>query len=85
MKLYYFNPNDYGQEWFVMAQSKQDAIFYLLKYLTQKSLDDGETEDDDFYNEYLNAFKSALNTGDLPYKYTIEECEEGKVIQSEIS
>lgn len=26
MRLYHFNPNTYGQQWFVMAASREDAI-----------------------------------------------------------
>jgi hypothetical protein len=33
MKLYYFNPNDYGIEYFVMADSEENAIKSLNKHL----------------------------------------------------
>jgi len=36
MKLYHFNHNGYGEEFYVMAENKIDAHKYLLKYLQEK-------------------------------------------------
>lgn len=36
MKMYYYNPNGYGAEFFVMAENKTKAHEYLLKYLKNK-------------------------------------------------
>lgn len=33
MKLYHFNPNNYGQEYFVMSDSEQSAIVSLNNFL----------------------------------------------------
>jgi len=83
MKLYYFNPNNYGQQYFVCAESKQDAIDYLLKYLKKKSLDENECYRE-IYNETFECFKKAYVDKSIELEYTIEEHDVGDVVQTEI-
>ncbi len=30
MKMYHLNPNDYGQSYFVLANSKEEALEYII-------------------------------------------------------
>jgi len=82
MKLFYFNPNTYGGEFFVMSKSKESALENLKKYLKEESVKEGENED--WYKEEYGYWKDATMDS-LPFKYTIEEYEEGKIIESEIA
>jgi hypothetical protein len=36
MKLYYLNPNDYGNEYFVMSDSKENAIDAIVNHMKKK-------------------------------------------------
>lgn len=83
MKLYHFNPNSYGPEWFVMSDSEENAIKSLNKHLL------------DEYNK--NSFN--VNNDDVPLQwgddyfkpyfdrkgYTIDVYEENQIIESEIA
>lgn len=84
MKLYYFNPNDYGQEAFVLAENKEKAKEYLLKQklppkITKAMYDYPEYDASLFHNEMID---DMVNLKD---KYTLEEHGVGEVIFSEIS
>lgn len=79
MKLYYFNPKGYGDEAFVMAESKEDAIGYLEKYL----------------EEFLQNFDTTIDNAEWRMQYNkdkiqhmingvIEEHDVGSIIWSEI-
>lgn len=82
MKLYHFNPNTWGQEYFIMSDSEKNAIKALDEYLTKQHQRNSE-----FYK--ANGFK--------PYKlylwrhmkkwkkYTIDVYEANQVIHSEVS
>ena len=84
MKLYHFNPNTYGREWFVMSDSEENAI----KTLNQHLLDD--------FNK--NPFNNESN-GDKPLQwdddyfkprydnkgYTIDVYDANQIIESEIA
>jgi hypothetical protein len=76
MKLYHLNPNNYGQQYFVISDSRQNAFDAILNHLNSKS--------DDFYQEYLKMFKKG-GLDNLPKKYTLDEYEVNQVIRSEIS
>lgn len=65
LKLYFFNPNGYGSEYTTIAESKEQALIYLLEYFKK--------EEDYLYDEFKD--------GDLG-DYTIEEYEEGKIIET---
>lgn len=97
MKLYYFNPNSYGQEFFVMSSSPVEAHKALVDYLKaelDKEIkayanywDESDEECSYFYGDYLNMFKD-INPEDpttFPNQYTLEVIEENWVIQTEIS
>lgn len=85
MKMYYFNPNTYGAEFFVMAEDKIKAHEYLLKYLKNKA-----TSTDchaKMYEEELEMWSKAnpLDDKTFPSGYTLDEHKIGSVIESEIS
>ncbi len=86
MKLYYFNPNDYGEEWFVVANSEDEAINHLNKHLLQKfeKNPDGGTKPLKWGDSYFQ--KKVLPNGVvLRNGYTIDIYEEGQVVETEIS
>lgn len=84
MKLYYFNPNNFGLEWFVMSDSEENAIKALNEHLR---------------NEFLNNPLSNLEAGDEPLQwgdeyfkpspyskgYTIDVYDINQVVETEIS
>lgn len=85
MKLYYFKPKSYDYEYFVMASNKTEAHKSLMKYLEKKfkSNESGNY----LYGSEILAWKG-VNPNDqstFPSGYTLEEFEEGEIIQSEIS
>lgn len=85
MKMYYYNPNNYGAEFFVMAENKTKAHEYLLKYLENKIVDEkcyAEMYKDDF-EMWKNV--NPLDSKTFPRKYTLDEHEIGSVIESEIA
>ena len=86
MKLYYFNPNDYGHEWFVVSDSEENAIESLNKHLLEE------------FNRNPSYRNKPLKWGDKYFKrkvlpngvvtrkgYTIDVYEPNQVIESEIS
>lgn len=74
MKLYYFNPNAYGDQYFVMAENKAQAFEYLLA-------------SSKIYKPDREAWEKVdiLNLEKLPFGYTLDEYEKGEVIRSEIA
>lgn len=80
MKLYHFNPNDHGYQYFVMSESLADAKNSLIKYLfnCKKKSPSAFTREHDLW-------VTSLKIGLLPGKYTIDIHKSNKVIQSEIS
>jgi hypothetical protein len=76
MKLYYFNPNNYGDEFFVMSSSPDAAKNALMDYFNRIP------EKDKWHFEY---FIESLKKGILPNGFTIEEYEKNVVIKSEIA
>jgi hypothetical protein len=85
MKMYYYNPNNYGAEFFIMAENKTKAHEYLLKHLENKSL--SESLYAEIYQEDLDKWKKVnpLDNKTFPNKYTLDEYEIGSVIESEIA
>lgn len=79
MKLYYFNPNDYGDEFFVMAKNKTMAFESLMAYFNR------DTELD--HKDDLRIWKkiNPLDPTSFPMKYTLDEYGEGEIIRSETS
>ena len=68
MKMYYYNPNDYGDEFFVMAENRTEAHKYLIKHLGD--------------NLEMWGNVNPLDNTTFPCKYTLDEYEMGSVIQS---
>jgi hypothetical protein len=85
MKLYYFNPNDYGAEFFVMVENKINAHEFLLKHLENKIIT--EICASEMYEEDLEIWKKVnpLDNTTFPCNYTLEEHPIGSVIESEIA
>lgn len=71
MKLYHFNPHDYGDEAFVMAESKEKACEYLRN--------SDKFEQGDYYESRTVEMMIAEDC-----KYVIEEYSVGEVVRSEI-
>ncbi|GEM_PF-2560054 len=87
MKLYHFNHNGYGEEFYVMAENKIDAHKYLLKYLQEKIDDPRNHVYKSMYKQDLNDWIN-VNPEDpdtFPSSFTLDEYEEGFVIQSEVA
>jgi len=87
MKLYYINPNNYGAEYFTIAKNPSEALLNLKTYLHSKTIlskTDPEYCYIDQHIEKYNEWKGVI-PNNLPHEYTIEEYEEGEVIESEIS
>ena len=82
MKLYHLNPNNYGQEYFTVANSKEEAMGNIKKYLLSKT----ENENDCYIKGYISDYNSwkDVNIDNLPGKYTLDEHNIGDVIESEI-
>jgi len=77
-KLYHFNPNDYGAEFFVMSDNEENAIKALNEHLDKTEHFDCQWGD--------NYFKPDYCQGVLVRKgYTIDVYEANQVIESEIS
>ena len=84
MFLYYFNPNNYGQEYFIMAENKTEACNYLLSFLRNALIN--TDSDGSFEKENLELWEkiNPLDSTTFPMEYTLEEYEKGSVILSEI-
>jgi hypothetical protein len=77
LKLYYFNPNDYGEEFFVMSRSIEEAYESLIKFLTE-----------DEYSDYLRKLWSKVDIHDkstYPPKCTVDVIGENQVVRTERS
>lgn len=85
MKLYYFNPNSWGAEYFVTSSSKNEAHVSLLNHLKKRSEEDkcyGQ-----FYKEDLEEWQKVdINNPDtFPKGYTLDVIEPNTIVQTEIS
>jgi len=85
MKMYYFNPNGYGDEFFVMAENKEQAHSFLLKHIEKTIIEEpcyANMRKDD-----LEMWKkvNVLEKTSFPRSYTLDEHDLGSVIQSEIA
>lgn len=79
MRLYYFNPNDYGEEAFVMAENEDQAKDALIIGLA-KFVDDPRISD--FAKEYEKSKVKSMVEG--LSKYTIDSFGPGEVVYTEI-
>lgn len=68
MKMYHFNPNGHGDEYFVMAENKIKALQYLIQHVKN--------------NHWDNV--NALDAKTFPSGYTLDEHAVGQVVHSEI-
>ncbi len=84
MKLFYFNPNSYGEEFFVMSDDKINAHKDLMKFLKERTKDPYYGE---YYKEDIKRWKNVnpLIPETFPQKYTLDEYEKGQVFRSEIA
>ncbi len=76
MKLYYFNPNSYGDEFLTVASSEEEAIAALNKWL----------EKTDYPRWGYGKDSEPLYWGHERLKdYTIEVYNPGEIVHTEIS
>lgn len=76
MKLYYFYPNGYGNEFFTIASSEEDAIQSLNKFF----------EECEYPREGWGKDSPPLYWGHEQLKnYTIQVYDHGEVVYTEIS
>lgn len=85
MKMYYFNPNDYGAEYFVMEENKTKAHECLIKHLENKIIKEPLIAE--MIKTDLEIWKKVnpLDSKSFPSGYTLDEHEVGSVIESEIA
>ena len=86
MKLYHFNQNGYGEEYYTMAENKVDAYNSLMAYL-QKHVDDPNEQYIWSYTQSLEKWKK-VNPEDpktFPNTFTMDEFEAGHIIESEVA
>lgn len=78
MKLYYINPHGYGQQYFVMAACKRQALTAVKQFIKEDAKYEWQVED------YKRDWEEAT-VDNLPDEYTIDEYGDCEVIQSEIA
>jgi hypothetical protein len=96
MKLYHLNPNDYGAEWFVMAESSEKAMECILNKLSVEA-DAADIENrrrrsagllyskgSTCERDTFKMVKKFSETG-LMRKYTLDAYNVNEVIESEIA
>lgn len=86
MKLYYFNPNGYGEEFFTMAESKETAHQNLLNYLKTKAGFD-KNNSYNYWEEVLKDWEDVdiNDESTYPNDYSLDSFDKGEVIRSEIA
>jgi hypothetical protein len=84
MKMYYFNPNGYGHEYFMIAENKIKAHEYLLKYLSELLSDEKEKCYYDLNLKNFNWWKNInLEDNNTMGSYTLDEYNVGEVVYTE--
>ena len=83
--MYYCNPNGYGEEYFVMAESKEQAHSFLLEHIKKMIIK--ESCYANMLTEDLEIWKkvNVLEKTTFPSSYTLDEHDMGSVVQSEIA
>lgn len=76
LAIYYFNPNDYGEQYSVLAESKESALEYVINYIKEEM----KRWDNNYYDKWLEATVDSLPDG-----YTIDIFNIGQVIATELS
>lgn len=79
MKLFFFNPNDYGAEFSVMSDSEERALECVKEHLLAEAK---ENPTYSFYMDKYNEWKDAT-VDSLPEEYSIEVFEKNSVIETE--
>ena len=77
MKMYYFSSGGYGEEYHVMAKSKNDALLYLKRYCSEM---DSKCQDELMKTYYTSQYKWFKQNLEHIYEYS-----EGRVIRTEVS
>jgi len=89
MKLFYFNPNGYGEQAFVAAETREEAIKALLATKPEKlpwGTDDDQNRHNEYYQDKINKMVNCLpHYKGSKDRYTIDEFPAGSVIFSEIA
>lgn len=75
LKLYHLNPDGYGDEWYVMSDSKQNALRVMI---------DTENAKEHPSHEYLYIMEN-MHKGISVWGYTLDEYGINEVIKSEIA
>ncbi len=84
MKMYYFNPNKYGEQWFVMSDSEENAIKALNDYFANHK--DKYMNDNHWTDGHLTSKSEFAKDGIFRHKgYTIDVFEANQVLNSEIA
>jgi len=87
MKMYYFNPNDYGGTLVTCAESKEEAYRNVIKYLDklkeERLREKSIIADDTYHFGQIRSWD--LNDPDTMHGYTIDEYELNDVIEGEVS
>lgn len=86
LKMYYFNPNNYGAEYFTIAPNSETALNNVKSFLLKKaSIGEGDKQYcyTNLYTNDYNVWKDATITN-LPSGYTIDEYKNGDVVESEL-
>jgi hypothetical protein len=83
MKLYFFKPDLYGDEYFIMSESRDEALSELKKYLLSEIDDDSDTwEGDDYFHRGIYEKWENATVDNLPEEYSLEIVDKNKVINT---
>jgi hypothetical protein len=79
MKLFFFNPNDYGAEYLVLSDSKENALMAVIKYLSEEASKEEPkyTSKKRQYDEWKDR---AIDN--LPEDYTIDVFDKDEVVET---
>lgn len=86
MKLYHFNQNGYGEEYYTMAENKVEAHKALIAYLKLHAEDPNEH----YKWNYEQCLEKWINVNPedpatFPRKFSLDEFEAGHIIESEVA
>ena len=86
MKLYHFNHNGYGEEYYTVAENKTEAFNALITFF-QARINDPNEHYKNSYKEGLKTWKNVnpLDASTFPKSFTLDEFEAGHIIESEIA
>lgn len=75
MKLYFLNPNDWGEHWTTCANSPEEALEQIKNSITSNK----------HSGKYLKKLFKDATVDNLPEKYTLDEYPLNHVIEGEFS